>query len=223
MLGIIGGTSLLDYSGADFTRFEQYTPYGTTELFRGDRFLLLLRHQNRRAPHVIPYLSHMAALKLAGADRIIALGSTGSLREDIRPGTRVIPDDFISLSPMPTIHNHSIDHVNPAFDPELSSLLASVCPDALNGGTYIQTRGPRLESRPEIKAMAQFAHLVGMTIVSELTVATELGLPFAAICTVDNYANGICDAEISYESIIDTVKSNQDKSLDLLDRIMGLV
>jgi len=223
MLGIIGGTSLLDYSGAEFKKFELSTPYGVSQLFRGDNFLLLLRHQHRCAPHKIPYRSHLAALKLAGADRIIALGSTGSLKEDILPGSRVIPDDYISLAPIPTTCNHSIGHANPEFDPELRSLLVDLSPGALNGGTYIQTCGPRLESRSEIAWMAHLAHVVGMTIGSELTVSSELGLPFAAICTVDNYANGICDAHISYDAILQTVRENQEKSLDLLGRIIGSV
>lgn len=223
MLGIIGGTSLLDYKGSEFTKFEQHTPYGTSELFKGDGFFLLLRHQNRCAPHIIPYRSHIAALKLAGADRIIALGSTGSLKENIPPGSRVIPDDFICLTPVPTIMNHSIDHVNPVFDGDLRTLLMKLSPDAIPKGTYIQTRGPRLESKAEISWMKSNADVVGMTIGSELTVAAELGLPFAAICTVDNYANGVCDAQITYDSIISMVRENQDKALDLLGRIIRSV
>ncbi|NLV25607.1 MAG: MTAP family purine nucleoside phosphorylase [Methanomicrobiales archaeon] len=222
MLGIIGGTSLLDYSGSDFKKIKKHTPYGTSELFKGDGFYLLLRHQDQRAPHIIPFRSHLAALKLAGVDRVISIGSTGSLRENIPPGLHIIPDDYISQASVPTIFNHSIHHVNPVFDPTLRSHLESLCPGAVNGGTYIQTCGPRLESRSEIKAMAVYAHVVGMTIASELTLASEFSLPFAAICTIDNYANGICDEEISYESILATIQINQDKTLNLLDGIIGL-
>ena len=39
--------------------------------------------------------------------------------------------------------------------------------------------------------MAAHADLVGMTIASECVVAGELGLPYAALCMVDNLANGI--------------------------------
>jgi 5'-methylthioadenosine phosphorylase len=223
MLGIIGGTSLLDYSGSEFSKTETHTPYGTSEVLKGDGFLLLLRHQNRCAPHKIPYRSHLAALKLSGADRIIALGSTGSLKENIPPGSRIVPDDYMSLSPIPSICNHSIGHVNPAFDHDLRSLLIRLCPDAINGGTYIQTCGPRLESKYEISWIGQKAHIVGMTIGSELTIANELNLPFAAICTVDNYANGICSAEVTYDAIVEKARENQDRSLDLLGRIIGSV
>jgi 5'-methylthioadenosine phosphorylase len=36
-----------------------------------------------------------------------------------------------------------------------------------------------------------FADCVGMTIASEATVARELGLAYAALCTLDNHANGL--------------------------------
>ena len=39
--------------------------------------------------------------------------------------------------------------------------------------------------------MAAHADVVGMTIASECIVAAELGLAYAAICVVDNLANGI--------------------------------
>jgi purine nucleoside phosphorylase len=35
MLGIIGGTSLLDYTGSELHTFEQHTPYGTSQVFSG--------------------------------------------------------------------------------------------------------------------------------------------------------------------------------------------
>ncbi len=39
--------------------------------------------------------------------------------------------------------------------------------------------------------MAAYADVVGMTIASECIVAGELGLAYAAVCVVDNLANGI--------------------------------
>ena len=220
MLGIIGGTTLLDYKGSELKKFEQDTPYGTSELFHGDDFFLLLRHQNRSAPHVIPFRSHIAALKLAGVDRIIALGSTGSLKENIPPGSRVIPDDLFCMSSLPTIRNHSIDHANLEFDPKMRASLKKISPDAISNGTYIQTCGPRLESRSEIMWMKQVADIVGMTIGSELAVSSEMGLPYAAICTVDNYAHGICNTSVSYDFIISMIRENQKKALDLLNSII---
>ena len=51
--------------------------------------------------------------------------------------------------------------------------------------------------------MAAHAHLVGMTLASECIVANELGLAYAAVCVVDNLANGIEDKAIEVEQLED--------------------
>ena len=60
-----------------------------------------------------------------------------------------------------------------------------------DGGTYWQAIGPRFETPAEIRMIAAHAEVIGMTLASECVAATELGLAFASICTVDNLANGI--------------------------------
>ena len=49
--------------------------------------------------------------------------------------------------------------------------------------------------------IAPHAQLVGMTIASECVVAGELGLEYAAICVVDNLANGLGDGELSIDEM----------------------
>jgi 5'-methylthioadenosine phosphorylase len=71
-----------------------------------------------------------------------------------------------------------------------------------DGGVYWQTPGPRFETRAEIAMMSQFADLVGMTMASEAVVANELGLEYAAICSVDNYANGLVEKELTIEEVL---------------------
>ena len=65
-----------------------------------------------------------------------------------------------------------------------------------DGGVYWQTRGPRFETPAEIRLIAAHADVVGMTIASECIVAGELGLDYAALCVVDNLANGIGAGEL---------------------------
>jgi 5'-methylthioadenosine phosphorylase len=45
--------------------------------------------------------------------------------------------------------------------------------------------------------IAPHADLVGMTIASECVIAGELGLEYAALCMVDNLANGLADGVLS--------------------------
>ncbi|MFH0967642.1 MAG: MTAP family purine nucleoside phosphorylase, partial [Methanobacteriota archaeon] len=169
MLGIIGGTSLLEFPFAEWKEEVVHTPYGSSVILTSSHIALLLRHQNRRAPHRINYRAHIAALAISGVDRIIGIGSTGSLQTSIIPGSLVIPDDYFSLSTSPTIFNHTIGHILPEFSPTLVKLLSEVVPEAHKGGTYIQTEGPRIETAAEIRWMSGVADVVGMTIASEAT------------------------------------------------------
>lgn len=58
-------------------------------------------------------------------------------------------------------------------------------------GTYACSEGPRLESPAEIRALAEAgAAVVGMTLSPEVWLAAELGLPYASLCTVTNWATG---------------------------------
>ena len=66
-----------------------------------------------------------------------------------------------------------------------------------DGGVYWQALGPRFETPAEIRLIAAHADVVGMTLAAECIVAAELGLPYAAICVVDNLANGIGEEPLS--------------------------
>ena len=66
-----------------------------------------------------------------------------------------------------------------------------------DGGVYWQTRGPRFETPAEIRLIAAHADLVGMTVAGECIPARELGLQYAALCMVDNLANGLAAGELS--------------------------
>jgi len=57
--------------------------------------------------------------------------------------------------------------------------------------SYVQTSGPRFETRSEIKVYRELGHIVGMTCSAEWTLAQELCLPYVLVCAVDNSANGL--------------------------------
>jgi 5'-methylthioinosine phosphorylase len=49
---------------------------------------------------------------------------------------------------------------------------------------------------------AAHASVVGMTIASECVAATDLGLPYAAVCVVENLANGVGERELTPEELL---------------------
>jgi 5'-methylthioadenosine phosphorylase len=218
-LGIIGGTSLRFSTLPALEKRQVDTPFGNAEVLVGD-VVLLMRHQQDLPPHRINFRANMAALALAGADRVIAFGSTGSLNHDIVPGTLVIPTDYLSMTGIPSIHDHAVEHVMPELSPELSQELRRLIPAARLGGTYVQTEGPRFETVAEIAVLSRFADLVGMTLASEATLARELGLPFAAICTVDNYANGLADGVLTWDEVLEISRQYRERTGRILDTII---
>jgi len=219
MLGIIGGTSLLFADLPPLKEEVVATPYGKATVHTGD-ICLLPRHQNCLPPHRINHRAHLAALKILGVDRIVAFGSVGSLKVEYQPGSVLIPKDFISWSGIPTFHDTTITHATPGFDHDLIIALSTTHPDIRIGGTYVQTSGPRFETVAEVHALGKIADMVGMTVASEATLANELGIRFAAICTVDNYANGIGDESISYDTILAAAKEGSRRTSHILEKIV---
>lgn len=220
MLGIIGGTSLLFSTLPPLEKRTVATPFGNAELLHGD-IVMLMRHQDGVPPHRINFRANLAALAIAGVTDIIAFGSSGSLRPAIAPGSLVIPHDYISVTDVPSIHDHAIEHVRPELSADLVRELSRAIPEARNRGVYVQTRGPRIETEAEVKALAWIADIVGMTLASEATLARELGIRFAALCTVENYANGLGEEVLTYEHMLEVSRTHRLRNEDLVKTIIG--
>jgi 5'-methylthioadenosine phosphorylase len=219
MLGIIGGTSLLFSTLPELKKETVATPFGSAEILSGE-IVMLMRHQFGRPPHRINYRANLAALALAGVDRIVAFGSSGSLKAAIPPGTVLIPTDYMSVTDIPSIHDHKIEHVMPELPRAFAEELSRTVPEARLGGVYVQTRGPRIETVAEVAALAKVADVVGMTVASEATLACELKMDFAALCTIDNYANGLGKDVLSFDHILSTAKENRQRTEETLGAII---
>jgi len=219
VLGIIGGTSLLFADLPPLEKKTIATPYGPAEVHTG-AFALLMRHQHNLPPHRINYRACLSALATLGVDEIVAIGSTGSLKPEIAPGSIVIPTDYLSVTDIPSIHECTIGHVCPELDADLVRTLSGLIPEARMGGIYAQTRGPRIETVAEVRALAKVADIVGMTVASEATLALELGMRFAAVCTVDNYANGLGEEVLTYEHILAISQAFARRTEKILEKIV---
>ena len=219
MLGIIGGTSLLFSTLPELKKQQVNTPFGNAELLSGD-IVMLMRHQNGLPPHRINYRANLAALSIEGVDRIVAFGSSGSLKLSIAPGSLVIPTDYISMTDIPSIHDHAIEHVRPELSKDLAKQLSQLVPAATLGGVYVQTRGPRIETVAEVQAYSKIADIVGMTVASEATLARELNMDFCALCTVDNYAHGLGADVVTYEHILNTSRLHRNRTEEIVNTII---
>jgi 5'-methylthioinosine phosphorylase len=156
-------------------------------------------------PHAIDHEANLRPLVEQGCDRVLAFGSVGSLRSELGVGSLLCPDDFIALNLGDSIFEDARAHSAAAFAPRWREEVIAAWSEGgqapRDGGVYWQARGPRFETPAEIRLMAAHADVVGMTIASECVVAGELGLDYAALCVVDNLANGLAAEPVSTEAM----------------------
>ena len=102
-IGIIGGSGLYAMSGLTQLReIRMKTPFGEPSdaivlgSLEGKRVAFLARHGrgHRILPGEINYRANICAMKLLGVERIISVSAVGSLKEDLRPGEFLVPDQF---------------------------------------------------------------------------------------------------------------------------------
>ena len=220
MIGIIAGTSFYDkmpFSG--FVLKKCSTKFGKAELFlghiSGKKACFAFRHGKKHniLPHEVNYAAIIEGMKRQGCMEIIGVCSAGSLKKAIKPGTIAVPSDFISFERVTSLKNE-IRHITPEISTEISQkLLKAAIKAGINakkGLVYAQSPGPRLETRAEVRFYSKIADIIGMTMAGESTICSELGVKYASLCSIDNYANGI-EGKASYTAIKNAAKTNSSR------------
>jgi 5'-methylthioadenosine phosphorylase len=230
-LAVAGGHGLLGTAfAAGAERVDVDTPYGPVALLDASRYVVLQRHGLDRftsAPY-INHRAHMRALADLGCDRVLGLASTGSLRRDLPVGTFVAPDDFIALHLGLSFSDGDEGHQSPGFDRGWRATVIERWTDHAevplrDGGVYWQTIGPRFETQAEIRLLAAHADLVGMTIASECVLAGELRIAYAAVCVVDNLANGVGETPLTMAEFRAGAASNRARLVGALDAVVPVL
>jgi 5'-methylthioadenosine phosphorylase len=232
LLGVISNKSVMERS--DLLRNSVVrsikNKFGRASVLILDRIAWILRHGNDSnnyiLPHLINHRANLQALKDMGVKEIIGINSVGSLKNNLRPGMIILPDDFITLTATPTIHQNSAVHIIPSLDEKVRQKLIKAALGSkikvVNKGTYWQTHGPRLETKAEIKMMANFADIVGMTMANEAVIALELDLPYASVCSIDNFGNGLLKKPLTMKEINAGTRKNADLMIQLLQNYLKL-
>jgi 5'-methylthioadenosine phosphorylase len=196
----------------------------------GGEWVALDRHGQAgyELPHRIDHEAHMRRLLDEGCDRVLAIGSVGGLQPQLGPGTFVCPEDFIALQLGLTALDGREAHRVVGFDAEWRARVVAgwsqaAEPPLVDGGVYWQAIGPRLETEAEVRLIARDADVVGMTIASECVVAGELGLAYAAVCVVDNYANGVGETPLEMAELEAGREANREVLSRALDEVLPVL
>ncbi len=228
MLGVIGGTVFFKKNFFEkFGDFPVHTKFGTVMVKKSDRIAFIPRHGILSAipPHKISHRANILALKQLEVKKAIGINSCGSLKKEIEPGRIIVPEDYLFLGKPETVFDLQIEHITPFLSQPLRAELLDSAKklgvEVLERGVYMQTTGPRLETKAEARMFSQFADIVGMTMASEATLCREIGIEYAAICSVDNYAHGISDSVPSHAEIVEMASRNAGNIWKIVEEIAG--
>ena len=209
MIGIIAGTGFYDlgFLGGAVEKTIS-TAYGEAYALSGKDFLFIQRHGRDRntPPHMLNHKANISAFKHERISEIVALTSVGSMKKSMPPKSIIIPHDYMQFCAVPTFNDSRAAHIIPDLDEELRKKIIAAAQKlkirVVTKGVYMQTIGPRLETRAEINMFKNYADIVGMTMASEATLAKELGMRYAAISLVDNYAHGIVETPPDFTQVV---------------------
>lgn len=229
-IGIIGGTSLMkDRFFSGLKRRTITTKFGDAIVFTNQKFFFIQRHGPRKniPPHMINNKANIGAMKKLGVSRIIGLGSVGSLKKSISPGSIVIPHDFINFSGQQTFFDYKMNDLFSAFT--LSGFDTGMRDTIIRGSgniktknkaVYLAVKGPRIETFAEVKMFSKFGDIIGMTIVNEAILSLEAGIKYAAICTVDNYGRGILGKEIDFKKLEHVKEKTVETAIKIINSVI---
>jgi len=230
-LAIIGGTGVYRLAELDDvethgieTRFGLPSGPARVGTYAGKRVAFLARHGEGHSlpPHKINYRANLALLEALGAKRVLALNTVGGITPRCAPRALVVPDQLIdytwgriaTVCEEPGSEVLHVDFTEPYAGAVRDALVAAgvdVGITLVDGGCYGATQGPRLETRAEIARLRRDGcDLVGMTGMPEAGIARELGLDYACLAIVANWAAG-CDpagsdaAPITLQDVLDNV------------------
>ncbi|MFC1937685.1 S-methyl-5'-thioadenosine phosphorylase [Chloroflexota bacterium] len=229
-IGVIGGSGLYDIKGlTDIVDVDLRTPFGrpsdTIVVGRlgevGIAFLPRHGRGHRIMPTEVPSRANIYALKLLGVEHIIAINSTGSFKEELKPGDLLIPDQLIDRTRgrINTYFGEGIvAHIAFAdpFCPVLSQILYDSAREAgarvHRGGTYVVMEGPAFSTRAESRLHRSWgADVIGMTALPEAKLAREAEICYAIIGCVTDYDSWHEAKEpVTVEIILDILHKNID-------------
>jgi 5'-methylthioadenosine phosphorylase len=240
ILGIIGGSGLYDIDWLEHPRWEKVIgPFGapSEELLTGEaegiRLVFLPRHGkgHRITPSEVNYRANIDALKRAGVTDVLAFSAVGSLREELAPGTFVIPDQFIDRTfarQKSFFGTGMVGHVSMAqpvctrLGDALAAAAAEAGVSAVRGGTSLVMEGPQFSTRAESELHRSWGcSVVGMTSMPEAKLAREAELCYATVAMVTDYDCWRVDqAHVTAEQVVAVMERNIIAARALLRRVV---
>jgi len=242
-VGVIGGSGLYEVEGLTQIRnIRVSTPFGKPSdeyivgMLHGVRVAFLPRHGrgHRIMPTDINYRANIYGMKKLGVERIISVSAVGSMKEEIRPGDIVVPDQFYDH----TKHRRStffgngiVAHVGMA-DPVCTGLCSvlieagtTVGATIHRGGTYPCMEGPQFSTPAESMTYREWnADVIGMTNATEAKLAREAEICYSTIALATDYDCWHHSEEaVTVEAVLAVMKHNIETSKAMIRQAVQML
>lgn len=240
-IAIVGGTGLSALDNLEIIRSEAMsTPFGKPSAdlnigqINNEEVIFLARHGHSHniPPHKVNYRANLWALNELGVDAIIAVNAVGGIRDDMSPGSLVLPDQIIdyTTSRINTFFEEDLNDVTHIdFSYPYSESIRKIIFDSaekqriqlIDNAVYAATEGPRLETAAEIQRLKRDGcDIVGMTGMPEAALARELEIDYASICVNANWAAGLSDELITMQAIEKNITEGMEQVRQLILQIL---
>ena len=229
-LGVIGGSGVYQMPGVEIaSERELETPFGAPSdrvveaRIDGREVFFLPRHGrgHRLLPSEVNSRANIHALKQMGVTHLVAISAVGIMKEEIRPGELIVPDQIFDrtrgIRPSTFFGEGVVGHL-PFADPFCEDLrrivaeAARTCGATVHeGGTYVCMEGPQFSTRAEshFYRRAVDAAVIGMTALPEAKLAREAELCYALLAMGTDYD---CwheiEEDVQIESVLEILRKN---------------
>jgi len=247
LIGIIGGSGLYHVDNLTFVKHvNPETPWGfpsspitIASLPGGALVAFIARHGpgHSFSPSTVPSRANISALKSIGVRAIIAFSAVGSLREEISPGSFVLPSQIIDrtkgIRPVSFFEGTSVvAHAmfGEPFSGKLVNWLEGSIRKALGAGQtklftgkcIVCMEGPQFSTRAESLMYRQWGgDLINMSVLPESKLAREAELSYALIATATDYDSWRPHSEsVTVNEVFKTLKANADISRLVISTIL---
>jgi purine nucleoside phosphorylase len=173
MIGIVGGSSLLGSDMfASLAPQHVATSHGPVVVHIGTNIAFVQRHktkvdQHYELPHDVRHAAIAEAFCVLGVTVVFGVCSVGSLTARVPPGSVCVCDDYFNIWGVRSGLRDERAHIAPGYDKEMREVIVRVVSEAglvAHPGTYVQTTGPRFETKAEVRFLASVGDVVGMTV-----------------------------------------------------------
>ncbi len=235
-IGIIGGSGIYNLKNIEIIdKIDVKTPFGKPSSkyviakLNGVKIVFLPRHDKHHtiSPSNLNFRANIYGFKKLGVRTLISISAVGSLREEIKPGHLIFPNQIIDRTKgreSSFFDDGIVAHVG--FGEPFCDCLDNIFSQAAfdlsipfhSKKTYLCMEGPAFSTKAESLFHRSIgADIIGMTAIPEAKLAREAEICYGVIAMATDYDSWHESEEhVTTSMVLETLKKNGDTANTML-------